>query len=31
MKELGADANYQGLTYFEMTPHQADIFMDKDY
>ena len=31
MKELGADANYQGLSYFEMTPHQADIFMDKDY
>lgn len=31
MRELGADADYQGLTYIEMTPHEADKFMDKDY
>ena len=26
MSELGSDKAYSGLTYFEMTPSQADLF-----
>ena len=29
MTDLGADPNYQGLRYFEMTPEQARAFVAK--
>ena len=29
MTDLGADAKYQGLRYFEMTPEQAEAFIEK--
>lgn len=29
MTDLGSDQNYQGLRYFEMTPEQAEAFIEK--
>lgn len=29
MTDLGQDENYEGLRYFEMTPEQAEAFIDK--
>ena len=30
MTDLGADSDYQGLCYFEMTPEQARAFVEKE-